>query len=215
MSYVSVQEFLSSPYGADFQPGEDCSVFASSGDVEDFLEYISSIIDLYAGQTFGTGIVEEEFIGKAGQTRVYLRKFPLHQINSVKYNQAGYSSNFNVEGYGLDQLTMDPTNYKFFKDGRVIFNGSLYSDAVYQVEYIAGYQDIPKPIKMATLMLANTYAQAVDTGSVAIPEGGSTTRFVFDKFESNYVDPRQRYDDMNVGIPVTVQAILNRFKYLK
>lgn len=215
MSYVSVQEFLSSPYGADFQPGEDCSVFASSGDVEDFLEYISSLIDLYAGQTFGTGVVEEEFIGKAGQTRVYLRKFPLHQINSVKYNQAGYSSSFNVEGYGLDQLTMDPTNYKFFKDGRVIFNGTLYSDAVYQVEYIAGYQDIPKPIKMATLMLANTYAQAVDTGSVAIPEGGSITRFVFNKFESNYVDPRQRYDDMNIGIPVTVQAILNRFKYLK
>lgn len=215
MAYITVQEFLSSPYGADFQPGEDCGVFATSGDVEDFLEYISSLIDLYAGQTFGTGIVTEEFIGKAGQTRVYLRKFPLHSINSIKYNQAGYSSTFNIEGYGLDQIVMDPNTYKFFKDGRVIFRGSLYSDTVYQAEYIAGYDQIPKPIKMATLMLANTYAQAVDTGSVAIPEGGSTTRFVFNKFESNYVDPRQRYDDMNVGIPVTVQAILNRFKYLK
>jgi hypothetical protein len=110
---------------------------------------------------------------------------------------------------------MDPTSYRFFKDGRVIFSGSLYSDAVYQVTYVAGYREIPKPIKMATLMLANTYAQAVDTGSVAIPEGGSITRFVFNKFESNYVDPRQRYDDMNVGIPVTIQAILNRYKFLK
>ena len=68
---------------------------------------------------------------------------------------------------------------------------------------------------MATLMLANTYAQAVDTGSVAIPEGGSMTRFVFDKLEQNYVDPRQRYDNMNVGIPVTVMSILNRYKYMK
>jgi len=215
MSYVTVQEFLSSPYGADFQPGEDCSVFASTGDVLDFLEYISSLIDLYAGQTFGTGVVEEEFIGKAGQTRVYLRKFPLHSIESIKYDQASYSSTFNVEGYSLSQITMEPTNYRFFKDGRVIFNGSLYSDAIYQVTYIAGYQEIPKPLKMATLMLANTYAQSVDTGSVAIPEGGAITRFVFNKFESNYVDPRQRYDDMNVGIPVTVQAILNRYKFLK
>jgi len=215
MSYVTVQEFLSSPYGADFQPGEDCSVFASSGDVLDFLEYISSLIDLYAGQSFGTGVVEEEFIGKAGQTRVYLRKFPLHAINSIKYHQASYSSTFNIEGYRLEQITMDPGNYRFFKDGRVLFNGSLYSDAVYQVEYIAGYQEIPNPIKMATLMLANTYAQAVDTGSVAIPEGGSTTRFVFDKFETNYVDPRQRYDNMNIGIPVTVHSILNRYKFLK
>lgn len=215
MSYVTVEEFLSSPYGADFQPGEDCSVFASSGDVEDFLEYISSLIDLYAGQTFGTGVVEEEFIGKTGQTRVYLRKFPLHSITSIKYNNPGYSSNFNVEGYRLEQIEVDPGTYRFFKDGRVIFSGSLYSDAVYHAEYIAGYQDIPKPIKMATLMLANTYAQAVDTGSVAIPEGGSTTRFVFDKFETNYVDPRQRYDNMNIGIPVTVHAILNRYKFLK
>lgn len=214
-SYVTVQEFLSSPYGADFQPGDDCSVFASSGDVEDFLIYISSIIDLYAGQTFGTGVIVEEFIAKAGQNKVYLRKFPLHSITSIKYNQMGYGSAFDNEGFGTDQITVDPTTYKFFNDGRVIFANSLYGQAVYQAEYIAGYQQIPNPIKMATLMLANTYAQAVDTGSVAIPEGGSITRFVFNKFESNYVDPRQRYDDMNVGIPVTIQAILNRYKYMK
>jgi hypothetical protein len=215
MSYVTVQEFLSSPYGADFQPGEDCSVFASTGDVLDFLEYISSLIDLYAGQTFGTGVIEEEFIGKSNQNRVYLRKFPLHEIISIKYNLAGYSSLYKSEGYNTGQITLDPLTYGFFKDGRVIFRNSLFSDAVYQVEYIAGYQEIPKPIKMATLMLANTYAQSVDTGSVAIPEGGAITRFVFNKFESNYVDPRQRYDDMNIGIPVTIQAILNRYKFLK
>lgn len=215
MAYVTVAEFLSSPYGADFQPGEDCGIFATSGDVEDFLEYISSLIDLYAGQTFGTGHITEEFIGKAGQTKVYLRKFPLHSIASVKFNQVGYSTTFNAEGFDTNQNTVDPNTYKFFKDGRVIFANTLYSEAVYQVEYVAGYQQIPQPIKMATLMLANTYAQSVDTGSVAIPEGGATTRFVFNKFESNYVDPRQRYDNMNVGIPVTIQAILNKYKYLR
>lgn len=215
MAYVTIEEFLGSPYGADFQPGADCSVFAASGDVGTFLEYISSLVDLYAGQTFGTGVVVEEFVPRTGQTKVYLRKFPVHEIASITYNPIGSSYSFQNDGYDIGNQTVDPTTYKFFMDGRVIFSGKLSSNAIYQATYTAGYQQIPNPIKLATLMLANTYAQAVDTGSVAIPEGGSTTRFVFDKLEQNYVDPRQRYDDMNVGIPVTVQAILNRYKYMK
>lgn len=215
MAYVTTQEFLSSPYGADFQPGSDCSVFASSGDVGDFLEYISSLIDLYAGQSFGTGVIVEEFVPRSGQTKVYLRKFPVHEVTSITFNPVNFSYSLNNEGYATNSRTVDPTNYKFFTDGRVIFSGVLSSNAIYQATYIAGYMQIPNPIKLATLMLANTYAQAVDTGSVAIPEGGATTRFVFDKLEQNYVDPRQRYDNMNVGIPVTVQSILNRYKYMK
>lgn len=215
MAYVTIEEFLSSPYGADFQPGADCSVFAASGDVGDFLEYISSLVDLYAGQTFGTGIIVEEFVPRTGQTKVYLRKFPVHQVVSITYNPIGSSYSFQNDGYDIGSQTVDPTTYKFFMDGRVIFSGKLSSNAIYQATYTAGYLQIPNPIKLATLMLANTYAQAVDTGSVAIPEGGSMTRFVFDKLEQNYVDPRQRYDNMKVGIPVTVQAILNRYKYMK
>jgi hypothetical protein len=215
MAYVTIQEFLNSPYGADFQPGSDCSVFASSGDVGDFLEYVSSLIDLYAGQSFGTGVVIEEFVPRSGQTKVYLRKFPIHEITSITYNPLNSNYSLRDDGYSVSEQTVDPSTYKFFTDGRVIFSGILSSNAVYQATYVAGYVQIPNPIKMATLMLANTYAQSVDTGSVSIPEGGSITRFVFDKLEQNYVDPRQRYDNMNIGIPVTVYAILNRYKYMK
>jgi hypothetical protein len=215
MAYVTVQEFLNSPYGADFQPGADCGVFATSGDVYDFLEYISSIIDLYAGQTFGTGVIQEEFVAKTGQIKLYLRKFPLHSIESITYHPIGSSNLVDGNGYNMNSLTISPSNYTFMKDGRVIFSKALITGALYQATYIAGYKDIPPPIKLATLMLANTYAQSVDTGSVAIPEGGSSTRFVFDKFEENYVDPRQRYDEMNIGIPVTIYSILNRYRYLR
>lgn len=215
MAYVTIEEFLSSPYGADFQPGSDCSVFATSGDVGDFLEYISSLIDLYAGQTFGTGIIVEEFVPRSGETKIYLRKFPVHEITSITYNPIGINAVFQDDGYNMQVQTVDQSSYKVFTDGRLIFAGKLSSNAIYQATYIAGYIQIPNPIKMATLMLANTYAQAVDTGSVAIPEGGSTTRFVFDKLEQNYVDPRQRYDNINVGIPATVYSILNRYKYMK
>lgn len=215
MAYVTIQEFLNSPYGADFQPGTDCSVFATSGDIGDFLEYISSLIDLYAGQSFGTGVIVEEFVPRSGQTKVYLRKFPVHDVTSITYNPVGFNYSFQNEGYATNSRTVDPATYKFFMDGRVIFSSVLSSNAIYQATYTAGYIQIPNPIKLATLMLANTYAQAVDTGSVSIPEGGSMTRFVFDKLEQNYVDPRQRYDNMNIGIPVTVHSILNRYKYMK
>lgn len=215
MAYVTAQEFLSSPYGADFQPGADCGIFATSGEVEGFLEFISSLIDLYAGQTFGTGEVVEEFVAKTGQIKLYLKKFPVHSITSITYYPIGSNNLIDGNGYNMNPSTISPLNYTVMKDGRLIFSKGLITGALYQVTYVAGYKDIPMPIKMATLMLANTYAQAIDTGSVAIPEGGSSTKLTFGNFEESYVDPRQRYDKINIGIPVTIHAILNRYRYLR
>lgn len=202
-SYVTYDEFIAY-YGGNFIPGE--SVFATSGAIEEFLEYITSLINLYAGQDFSTGVVTEQFSARPGASRIYTRKFPLNSVSSISYY---------LPGTVTAPVALSASDYMFFSDGRIIFANKLYGNAMYEIVYNAGYTTIPEPIKMATLMLANTYATALDNSSVAIPEGGSTTRFVFDKYEENYVDPRQRYDDMNIGIPVTIHAILNRYRHLK
>ena len=202
-SYVTYSEFISA-YGDNFLPGE--SVFATSGAVVEFLEYISSLIDLYAGRTFSTGVLTEQFTARPGANKVYSRTFPLNSITSIEYY---------IPGTVSSPVSLSASDYMFFSDGKIMFANKLYGNALYVMTYNAGYTETPAPIKQATLMLANTYATALDNSSVAIPEGGSTTRFVFDKYEENYVDPRQRYDDMNIGIPVTIHAILNRYKFFK
>lgn len=203
-SYVTYDEWMAS-YGAEYAPGDD-SIFSSSGEIVTFLEYITSLIETYAGQSFVTGVITHRFKAKPGQTSVYFKKFPLNSITSVQYYTPGTVSS---------PTTLSASDYMYFDDGRIVFANSLSGNAYYIIIANAGYTAVPDPIKQATMMLANSYAAALDNGAVGVPEGGNTTRFVFDKYEENYVDPRQRYDQANVGIPVTIMSILNRYRFLK
>lgn len=203
-TYVTYDEWIAS-YGKEFLPGSD-SIFSTSGEVVDFLEYITSLIEVYSSQTFVTGVITQRFRAKPGQKSIFLKKFPVHSISSIRYYTPGTVSS---------PTSLSTSDYMFWEDGKVVFANTLYGNAEYEITFNAGYQEVPDPIKQATMMLANSYAAALDVGSVGIPEGGNTTRFVFDKYEENYVDPRQRYDQANVGIPVTVHAILNRYKFLR
>lgn len=203
VQYASYAEFITT-YGRDFTPGSD-SIFPASGDVNTFLQYVSSLIDLYAGQSFVTGVVVEHFTARSNQRVIFARKFPLNSITSIEYYPYGSTT----------ASTVDASNYMYFSDGKIVFNETLYPYYTYKITYNAGYTTVPDPIKQATLMLAQTMASALDNNAVGVPEGGNTTRFVFDKYEENYVDPRQRYDLENVGIPVTVAAILNRYRYMR
>lgn len=212
-SYVTYSEFINSPYGREYAVtdlSENC-LFSASGQVQGFLDQISDLIDLYTGRIFGTGYVTEEFVAVTGKDKIFLKRFPVHSVSGVIY----YPPNYWESGLGLDPQTLPSTEYRYFTNGRVIFTRDLYYGAVYQITYVAGYSEIPGPIKQAVMMLANSYAGAIDVGAVGIPEGGNTTRVAFNGFETNYVDPRQRYDLPNVGIPITVHAILNRYKALR
>lgn len=202
--YLDYTTFITSPYGIDFMACEN-GIFASSGEVQLFLDDMSGLIDLYAGQTFGTGVVIEHFTAKSGLSNIFLRKFPLNSISSIVYYLPGE----------ISPNTLPATSYKFFPDGKVWFIEYLHPQARYEITYNAGYTTVPSQIELATMILANSYALAIENNGVATPDGGNTTRFVFGSYEENFVDPRQRYDDLNVGVPVTVMAILNRFKYLK
>lgn len=203
--YLEYETFINSPYGSDL--GLDCSnsIFASSGAVQDFLDYISSLIDLYAGQNFSTGSVVEYFTAKSGLSNIFLRKFPVNSVDSIVYYLPGETT----------PNTLSSTSYKWFPDGKLWLIDLLYTQARYEITYNAGYQIIPDPIVMAASILAKSYILAIENDSIATPDGGNTTRFVFGQYEENFVDPRQRYDNLNVGIPVTVISILNRFRYLK
>jgi hypothetical protein len=212
-SYVTYSDFINSPYGREYAvtDSHDGCLFSASGQVQDFLDQISDLIDLYTGRTFGTGYVTEEFVAVSGKDKIFLKRFPVHSVSGVIYFPPTYWSS----GFNLDTQIMPSSEYRYFTNGRVIFTRDLYYGSVYQITYLAGYNEIPGPIKQAVMMLANSYAGAIDVGAVGIPEGGNTTRVAFNGFETNYVDPRQRYDLPNNGIPITIQAILNRYKTLK
>ena len=201
MQYITSTEFLASPYGADYVPGE--SIFASSGEIDEFLVSISSLIDLYCGRSFGPQTYTQVFDGFGGRV-VFLNAIPVTGIVSVTYENFGSSG------------AVASTHYKLQKSiGKLTFSYDLDPDYTYTITYDAGYAVAPEPIRQATMMLANTYAQAIDNGAVAISDGGSMTEFRFSKFVERYTDTRQKNTTFEEGIPLTVLAILKRYKYMR
>lgn len=198
--YVSAAEFLASPYGKDYQPGE--SIFDDVWQVDDFLQYVSAVIDTYCGRSFHVDTYIDEFYDASGSS-LFLSVFPVVSIEQIEFY------NFGASGVVSESL------YRVLSFGKVQFLSKLDRALVYKVVYKAGYTNIPDEIKQATMMLAHTSLQAIDSGSVGIADGGSLTSFRFGKFSETYTDPRQRIVSYDQGIPITVEAILRRFKYMK
>lgn len=196
--YVTYAEFLNSPYGSDYQPGE--SIFADTNDIDNFLTSISSLVDMYCGRTFDVIQYTQEFTDIA-RDFVYLDVIPVTGIVTVTYENFDGSSSGVLTGFRLNKVT-----------GKAKFANCLNPNLVYKVTYVAGYDVVPQPIIQATLMWANIAAQQVDNGAVAVVDGGTNTQFRFNKFWEAYSDPRQRQVN---DIPPTVAAILSRYKYLK
>lgn len=206
--YATYSDFVNSSFGRDYVVGGDCAVYETSGQVTEMLEYISAQIDLYTGRSFVTGVVTQDFKASP-KLSMYLDQMPVQQVNSVSYipSSLGY-------GYSTSSpaIVLEPDMYMVRPDGRLLFNTRMWPGAIYIVEYIAGPLTVPTSIKHATLLWANIISQSLSTNSMAIPDGGSVTSVQFDKVREIYVDPRTRYD--NVDIPMTVKAILDRFKLL-
>jgi len=206
--YATYSDFVNSSFGRDYVVGGDCAVYETSGQVTEMLEYISSMIDLYVGRSFVTGVITQDFKASPKMS-VYLDQMPVHQINSITYTPVSFGL-----GYAVNHpdVVLDPNYYRVRPDGRLMFNARLWPEAIYSVEYIAGPLEGPASIKHATLLWANIMSQSLSTNSMAIPDGGAVTSLQFDKVREVYVDPRTRYD--GVDIPMTVKAILDRFKLL-
>jgi hypothetical protein len=203
MAYVTYDEFVNSPYGADFQPGN--SIFETSGQVVDFLDLISNLIDLYCSRTFVVTQYADSFDGE-GNSVLFLRAFPATGIISIQYEKIGDSTS---TGF------ISASTYNLFKrTGKIRLSNTLSYGYFYTVNYFAGYESTPDPIKQATLMLANSYAQSIDNGSVGIPDGGAITEFRFSKFMERYTDTRHKNQASETGIPFTVKAILDKYRFL-
>lgn len=200
MAYITSTEFLNSPYGAEYQPSG--SIFATTADVDSFLQYISDLIDLYCGRTFDVKTYTDTFEGQ-GSTVHMLRVFPIASLTSVDYDDISSTG------------TVSLSNFRAQETGLLKSKVPFLFGRTYTITYDAGYAVTPQPIKQAALMLANTYAQAIDAGAVGQADGGSSTSFKFGKFQETYIDPRQRNVSYVEGIPPTVEAILRRYKYLK
>lgn len=201
MQYVTATEFLQSGYGLDFDPVTG-AIFETEEEIDTFLATISSLIDLYAGRTFGPERYVDMFHGYDGST-LFLENIPVTGIVSVEYEPVGGS-----------KTTLSASTYTLFqKTGKLKFSGNLDSSYIYTITYDAGYSEVPEPIKLATMMLANTYANAIENNSVGIADGGSTVRFRFAKFQEDFANPQNRLPHYAQGIPITVEAILRRYRY--
>jgi hypothetical protein len=213
--YLTVNEFLSSPYGADYQPGD--SIFTTSGEIDFFLDSICSIVDVYCGRTFDVqayqDVVTDEYSGA-----IMLRNFPVKSVDSIEFESFAptyYTDMTYVTGVGTSGV-IDPLNYFVqLNVGKIKFRYGLNPAIIYKVNYTAGYDTVPGGIKQACLMLANTYAQSIDNGNVGMATGGALTSFRFNKFQEVYADERNKNQNLLTGIPVTVLAILNKYKALR
>lgn len=213
--YVTSTEFLASPYGNDFQVGT--SIFTSSGQIDTFLQYVSSLIDTYCGRMFGIQQYQDIFQGQ-DSTYTVLDFFPVTGVISIQFLNI-YPTNYisSYTGFFADTSsgTIDPSYYYWYPDGRLKMRTEFLNNRMYTANYYAGYQTIPQSIKLATLMLANTYATSIDAGAVGFSDGGAITRFKFGKFQEDFSNPIHRDINYNQGIPPTVEAILRKFKYSK
>lgn len=202
--YVSYSEFITSPYGQDYIPASG-EFFETSGQVEEFLTYISELIDLYCQRSFDLASRTQVFQGHCDDV-LFLDNIPATGITSISY----------IDMFGTASGVLSSSDYRLFTTtGKVKFNDALSDSYQYTIDYQAGYSVIPSPIKQAAMMLANTYLQSIDNGAVAFAEGGANVQFRFSKFQEQYADPRHKNPSYNDGIPVTVQAILRRYRVLR
>ena len=200
--YITYDEFINSPYGQDYVPAVG-ELFETSGQVEEFLTYISNLIDLYCSRTFEITSYQDVFQG-TGDMVMFLNNMPVTGISSVVYEDMFASSSGTLTNI---------TDYRLFTNtGKLKFADPLKDYYQYTVNYVAGYTTVPDPIKQACLMLANAYLQGIDNGAVAFADGGANVQFRFNKFQEQYADPRHKNPNYLEGIPVTVQAILRRYR---
>lgn len=212
MAYITAQDFLNSPYGAEFAPTSG-SIFKTDNNLDLFLEDISALIDLYCGRSFNVVDYVEEFSGLDSDV-FFVNQIPLKKISSIEYEYFGTSGIVLPDCYMINKSGRVKLLDKFGAFSKISYYG-LYRDYNYTINYTAGYDVIPEPIRLASLMLANTYAKSIDDGAVGIADGGSVVSFKFGTFAEQYTDPRQKNTGYKEGIPVTVMAILNRYKYLR
>jgi hypothetical protein len=204
MAYVTATEFLNSPFGFDFNPVSG-SMFETEQNLDDFLDSISGIIDLFCGRSFSTGTYQEEKDSLNGNS-IFVDNIPLVSVSSISYQTIGGTSG-----------AIDSTYYHAFsKEGRVKFIDKLNPNLIYTVNYTAGYSTIPSDIKTATMMLAASYAKSIENGTVGSVDSAGVSKFKFGKFEESYFSPggKQSSSDMD-GIPESVYAILKRYKYMR
>lgn len=197
--YVTWDEWTGSPYGVDYAPATG-EMFESSGQIEQFLTYVSAMIDSYCGRSFGVQEYVEEYEGN-DEYFLYLNVIPVTGVVSILYSRLSGSSGYVTE-YSLNK-----------KIGKIKQTSRFDSDYTYTVTYHAGYETIPDTIKLATLMWANIHAQAIANEALAHADGGSVAEFRFNKIWEGYSDPRHR--EIKGGVPPAVEAILKRFKYLR
>jgi hypothetical protein len=200
-SYITYSEFVNSSFGRDYDV--DQSIFSTSGEIQEFLDYICSLVDSHCGRSFGMQEYEQIREGN-GTTVMFLDVIPATGVVSIIYSTIG-----------LNATTGEITDYTLFKKSgkiKTLRGNEFLRDYVYTINYSAGYDNIPDPIKLAVMMWANILAQSISNESLAHVDGGSNTQFRFNKFWESYADPRNH----QVGdVPPSVWAILKRFVYLK
>jgi hypothetical protein len=210
MTYISVQEFKDSVYFNDLE-----GFFTNNEQISGFLEDVCGIIDDYCGRSFATGTYTDEFTGNNTGT-YFTHTMPLISVESITYREIGpVTVSSDYEGFETSTGSISSGAYSVYDTGMIKSRIAFIPSKVYTVNYTAGYNTIPRPIKTATFMLAKILADSTDTGNLGWADGATLANFKFGKFSETYVTNTNRSTFLADNLPPTIAIMLRRFRYGK
>lgn len=205
--YITVQEFKDSPYYCAF---ETCCNF--SGDIDilisGYVDMATALVKNYVGYDLWSQQRNERFMGK--DNHIYFAQYyPLQEVNSLFYRVKNRPS-----------CTGDiPYIITDYDKGIIESDSTFHSDYRYELNYNAGYTEIPHDIKVACFLLIAQVSTQIDLGNIANPNvgqsGGKLDQLISYSVGNNtgvLSNLLLKSADEIKNLPITVYPILNRYR---
>lgn len=215
--YISVGEFIDSPYYCAFASCCGVSGDALSGTINGLIMSATYLIDNYLGRTLHPRTYKEIFQGR-NQVNHFCEIIPVINVSGLVY--ADISPTYTY--YSNEAMTLTGTiDYLYESDletGLLRKRNTFRKNIEYTLIYRAGYEIIPNDIKEAVKMLVLNLAQRIDTGNMANPDVNiqhfktDTTSFAFGNGGQIKNVIVRNFNEVNY-IPIHIQGILNRYRY--
>lgn len=223
-NYLTSNEFLNDAYYKTLANCANVSGSALTSYIDSLLVNAKAMIDNYLGRDLCEQTYEEELSIHEDSHIAFASYLPIVAVSGLTYDYIGqYDIGYNSSNYSASSGVV--TNYKVNnKTGEIKlkFGQRFYSDNDYTLTYVAGYASgaVPEDIKTATKILVAHISQQIDTGQIAVAEGGTLERVKVEndvtagygvgKVNKNVIVTNM--NDLN-NIPVTVFQLLNRYRY--
>lgn len=219
MSYISVPEFIESPFYCGFVSCCAVSGAALSGTISGYIDAAISIMNSFLGRDLSMSDYTLVFRGDDSDT-LFTENFPTTGVTSFTWRDiTSYRTYPSTYLNNSSILTGNVTDYYLAdtRSGLIRVRQGLLRDYEYRLTYSAGYNPIPQDIKTATAMFVVNLAQRTDNMALANPDHTVDSLRV-DKIATTHGSAKviknvilKSINDLN-DIPIPVRAILLRYK---